>query len=107
MVSTISSPVGSTPRSSGPARAAGRSSHGRGGRLTARNCYECERSACENWRVLAQVLPDRAHILHVMGRPPVITEHATRIHGHTVTYRTAGESGPFVLLVHGITGHGA
>lgn len=30
-------------------------------------------------------------------------EEAT-LHGHRVTYRTAGDSGPVVLLVHGITG---
>lgn len=28
----------------------------------------------------------------------------TTLHGHRVTYRTAGDSGPVVLLVHGITG---
>ena len=36
-----------------------------------------------------------------------VTEHSTRIHGHKVGYRTAGDRGPLVLLVHGITGHGA
>src|SRR3954447_13350278 len=38
---------------------------------------------------------------------PAITEHEIRLHGHTVCYRTAGDSGPLVLLIHGITGHGA
>jgi pimeloyl-ACP methyl ester carboxylesterase len=28
----------------------------------------------------------------------------TTLHGHRVTYRTAGEGGPVILLVHGITG---
>jgi pimeloyl-ACP methyl ester carboxylesterase len=40
-------------------------------------------------------------------RPPAITEHEIRLHGHSVCYRTAGDDGPLVLLVHGITGHGA
>jgi pimeloyl-ACP methyl ester carboxylesterase len=35
-----------------------------------------------------------------------VTEHALRLHGHRVTYRTAG-SGPVVLLVHGIAGSSA
>jgi pimeloyl-ACP methyl ester carboxylesterase len=38
---------------------------------------------------------------------PAIAEHEIRLHGHTVCYRTAGNSGPLVLLIHGITGHGA
>src|SRR3954447_9300194 len=42
-----------------------------------------------------------------MRRPVAITEHEIRLHGHTVSYRTAGTDGPLVLLVHGITGHGA
>jgi pimeloyl-ACP methyl ester carboxylesterase len=42
-----------------------------------------------------------------MRRLPAITEHEIRLHGHTVCYRTAGDSGPLVLLIHGITGHGA
>jgi pimeloyl-ACP methyl ester carboxylesterase len=37
----------------------------------------------------------------------VVTEHSTRIHGHKVCFRTAGDRGPLILLVHGITGHGA
>jgi pimeloyl-ACP methyl ester carboxylesterase len=37
----------------------------------------------------------------------MISEHAIRLHGHTVGYRTAGSSGPLVLLIHGITGRGA
>src|SRR4051794_12389999 len=40
-------------------------------------------------------------------RLPAITEHEIRLHGHTVCYRTAGDSAPLVLLIHGITGHGA
>jgi len=43
------------------------------------------------------------------GRPSRdldITFHQIRLHGHLVTYRTAGE-GPVVLLVHGITGSSA
>jgi len=48
------------------------------------------------------------HILSVMSpRMPAIAEHSIRLHGHTVCYRTAGDDGPLVLLVHGITGHGA
>jgi pimeloyl-ACP methyl ester carboxylesterase len=43
----------------------------------------------------------------VAPRLPVIAEHSIRLHGHTVCYRTAGDDGPLVLLVHGITGHGA
>jgi pimeloyl-ACP methyl ester carboxylesterase len=38
---------------------------------------------------------------------PAVSEHAIRLHGHTVGYRTAGETGPLVLLIHGITGNGA
>src|SRR3954469_5466743 len=38
---------------------------------------------------------------------PAIAEHSIRLHGHTVCYRTAGDRGPLVLLVHGITGRGA
>jgi pimeloyl-ACP methyl ester carboxylesterase len=48
-----------------------------------------------------------AHILTVMRHLPAIAEHEIRLHGHTVCYRTAGDSGPLVLLIHGITGHGA
>jgi pimeloyl-ACP methyl ester carboxylesterase len=36
-----------------------------------------------------------------------ICEHSIRLHGHTVSYRTAGDHGPLILLIHGITGHGA
>ena len=32
-----------------------------------------------------------------------IARHSLRLHGHEVCYRTAGERGPLVLLVHGIT----
>jgi pimeloyl-ACP methyl ester carboxylesterase len=42
-----------------------------------------------------------------MRRPPPIAEHEIRLHGHTVSYRTAGSDGPLILLIHGITGHGA
>jgi pimeloyl-ACP methyl ester carboxylesterase len=38
---------------------------------------------------------------------PTIARHALRLHGHEVCYRTAGERGPLVLLVHGITGSAA
>jgi pimeloyl-ACP methyl ester carboxylesterase len=50
-----------------------------------------------------------AHILIPIATrtTPKITEHSIRLHGHEVCYRTAGDSGPFVLLVHGITGNGA
>jgi pimeloyl-ACP methyl ester carboxylesterase len=34
---------------------------------------------------------------------PTIATHSLRLHGHEVCYRTAGERGPLVLLVHGIT----
>jgi pimeloyl-ACP methyl ester carboxylesterase len=43
----------------------------------------------------------------VTSRLPAIAEHSIRLHGHTVCYRTAGNDGPLVLLVHGITGRGA
>jgi pimeloyl-ACP methyl ester carboxylesterase len=33
-----------------------------------------------------------------------IQSHAIRLHGHSVGYRTAGDHGPLVLLVHGIAG---
>ncbi len=36
-----------------------------------------------------------------------IARHSLRLHGHEVCYRTAGERGPLVLLVHGITGSAA
>src|SRR4051812_32664660 len=42
-----------------------------------------------------------------MRRLPSIAEHEIRLHGHTVSYRTAGSDGPLILLIHGITGHGA
>jgi pimeloyl-ACP methyl ester carboxylesterase len=42
-----------------------------------------------------------------VGSMSAITEHAIRIHGHTVSYRTAGDRGPLVLFVHGIAGNGA
>src|SRR5689334_1907828 len=32
------------------------------------------------------------------------TQHEITLHGHRVSYRTAGEGGPVVLLIHGITG---
>lgn len=35
---------------------------------------------------------------------PTIQTHTMRLHGHSVAYRTAGDEGPLVLLVHGITG---
>jgi pimeloyl-ACP methyl ester carboxylesterase len=43
----------------------------------------------------------------VSPRRTAISEHSIRLHGHEVCYRTAGDTGPLVLLVHGITGHGA
>jgi pimeloyl-ACP methyl ester carboxylesterase len=36
-----------------------------------------------------------------------IARQSLRLHGHEVSYRTAGERGPLVLLVHGITGSAA
>jgi pimeloyl-ACP methyl ester carboxylesterase len=36
-----------------------------------------------------------------------IATHTLRLHGHEVCYRTAGERGPLVLLVHGITSSAA
>jgi pimeloyl-ACP methyl ester carboxylesterase len=42
-----------------------------------------------------------------MRRLPPIAEHEIRLHGHRVSYRTAGSDGPLILLIHGITGHGA
>jgi pimeloyl-ACP methyl ester carboxylesterase len=49
-----------------------------------------------------------AHILIAIGtRTPPITTETIRLHGHEVCYRTAGDSGPLILLVHGITGNGA
>jgi pimeloyl-ACP methyl ester carboxylesterase len=38
---------------------------------------------------------------------PTIATHSLRLHGHEVCYRTAGEDGPLVLLVHGITSSAA
>jgi pimeloyl-ACP methyl ester carboxylesterase len=35
---------------------------------------------------------------------PPIERHTVRLHGHEVSYRSAGERGPLILLVHGITG---
>src|ERR671929_1704762 len=49
----------------------------------------------------------RAHPLPVIPRAPAITEHTIRLHGHAVGYRTAGDDGPLVMLIHGITGRGA
>src|SRR5947209_134557 len=31
-------------------------------------------------------------------------QHEIELHGHRVSYRVAGESGPVLLLIHGITG---
>jgi pimeloyl-ACP methyl ester carboxylesterase len=59
------------------------------------------------WHRLQRLLAARAHILMQMSRLPAIAEHEIRLHGHTTCYRTAGDSGPLVLLIHGITGHGA
>ncbi|HZC73002.1 MAG TPA: alpha/beta hydrolase [Jatrophihabitans sp.] len=38
---------------------------------------------------------------------PVAEQRSLRLHGHEVTYRTAGTTGPVVLLVHGIAGNSA
>jgi pimeloyl-ACP methyl ester carboxylesterase len=38
---------------------------------------------------------------------PPIERHTVRLHGHEVSYRSAGERGPLILLVHGITGSAA
>jgi pimeloyl-ACP methyl ester carboxylesterase len=55
-----------------------------------------------------QVPAADAHILCRVTEPePSVVEHSIRLHGHHVCYRTAGERGPLVLLVHGITGRGA
>jgi pimeloyl-ACP methyl ester carboxylesterase len=35
---------------------------------------------------------------------PPIERHTIHLHGHEVCYRSAGDQGPLVLLVHGITG---
>jgi pimeloyl-ACP methyl ester carboxylesterase len=43
----------------------------------------------------------------ISPRTPPIDEHSIRLHGHEVCYRTAGDGGPLVLLIHGITGRGA
>jgi pimeloyl-ACP methyl ester carboxylesterase len=59
------------------------------------------------WQLIQRFTAGGAHILCWMPRPPTIAEHEIRLHGHTVCYRTAGDSGPLVLLIHGITGHGA
>jgi pimeloyl-ACP methyl ester carboxylesterase len=56
---------------------------------------------------MEQFRDGRAHTLTVMPRAPAITEHTIRLHGHAVGYRTAGDDGPLVMLIHGITGRGA
>jgi pimeloyl-ACP methyl ester carboxylesterase len=32
------------------------------------------------------------------------SQHEIVLHGHRISYRTAGDSGPVVLLIHGIVG---
>jgi pimeloyl-ACP methyl ester carboxylesterase len=61
----------------------------------------------QNWHRMQRFRNHRAHILCCMARPAAIAEQEIRLHGHSVSYRTAGTEGPLVLLIHGITGHGA
>ena len=45
--------------------------------------------------------PEQSHRSFAELRP---TQHEIVLHGHRVSYRTAGDGGPVVLLIHGIVG---